>query len=133
MSRSIAIPCLWPRAHCDETVRRSSTFLPCLNTDEAPKSWYGSATRGSRDGQRGRRPRAGLRSFFDRLLRVDSQRDRRPPAATMDEFGVNDWPQTIEKFLRGPRCLSHGQRPIDELMRQWVDGVLSHDSAAGNK
>ncbi len=37
------------------------------------------------------------------------------------------------QFLHGSRCLSPGQPPIDELMQQWLDGVLSRDPAASSK
>jgi len=51
----------------------------------------------------------------------------------MDESGEDDLAERIKKFLRGPRCLSPGQPPTDELMEQWVDGRLSRDPLAADK
>jgi len=46
---------------------------------------------------------------------------------------TSDLRERIEKFLRGSRCLSRGQPPIDELMQKWLDGVLSDDPAASDR
>src|SRR5262249_24727468 len=49
------------------------------------------------------------------------------------ETAVRKLEDRIRTFLRGPRCLSRGQPPIDELMEEWLDGVLGRDPEAGRK
>jgi hypothetical protein len=51
----------------------------------------------------------------------------------MHESSASELRDRIEHFLRGPRCLSRGQPRIDELMQQWIDGVLASDPAASTK
>jgi hypothetical protein len=46
-------------------------------------------------------------------------------SGTIDESRINALAQPIGKFLEGPRCGGRAQPPIDGLMQQLADGVLS--------
>jgi len=48
----------------------------------------------------------------------------------MHESLVTKLRERITRFLRGPRCRSHGQPLVDDLMQQWIDGVLLGEPAA---